>query len=421
MIQFLLKGILRDHSRSMFPLLTVAAGALLIVAGNGWLAGVGNDIIWASAIFSTGHVKVMTNAYAKDIDLIPNDLAILGADSVLAELKKSYPNMLWSSRIKFAGLLDIPDAAGETRAQAIIAGLALDLKDSREVDMLGIDDAIVRGQIPSAPNELIISDTLAHQLNISIGDTATLVGSTMYGSLAMHNFVIAGTVHFGIIGMDRSAVIVNLSDIRIALDMADAASEILGYFPDHFYHDERAKSMSASFAATQDSMDEFALQMVPLAGQQGLGSMISMMDNMSSIILTIFIVAMAIVLWNAGLMGSLRRYGEIGLRLAVGEEKGHVYRSLIGESIMIGVGGAVVGTIAGLALTYFLQVHGIDISSSLKNSGMMLSNVVRARITPACFYIGLIPGIVAPLLGTAISGIGIYKRQTAQLFKELEV
>ncbi len=80
MIQFLLKGILRDHSRSLFPLLTVAAGALLIVAGNGWIAGVSNDMIWASAIFSTGHVKVMTNAYAKDIDLIPNDLAILGAE-----------------------------------------------------------------------------------------------------------------------------------------------------------------------------------------------------------------------------------------------------------------------------------------------------------------------------------------------------
>ncbi|RQW07970.1 FtsX-like permease family protein [candidate division KSB1 bacterium] len=421
MIKFLLKGILRDRSRSLFPFLTVAAGTLIIVAARGWLSGVGNDMLWSSAAFSTGHVKVMTTAYAKDIDLLPNDLAILEADSVLTELKKSYPDMLWSSRIKFGGLLDIPDATGETRAQAIIAGLALDLNDALQVEMLGIDDALVRGHLPRAANELIISDTLAHQLNVSVGDTATLLSSTMYGSSAMHNLVIAGTVHFGIIAMDRSTVIANLPDIRVALDMADAASEILGYFPDYLYHDERARAMSAGFSAAQEKTDEFALQMVPLADQQGLGSMISMMGNMSTVVIMVFIFAMAIVLWNAGLMGSLRRYGEIGLRLAVGEEKGHVYRSLIGESIIVGIGGAIVGTIAGLTLTYYLQVHGIDISSSMKNSGMMLSNVVRARITPASYYVGLIPGIVAPLLGTAISGIGIYRRQTAQLFKELEV
>ncbi|MBN1482244.1 FtsX-like permease family protein [candidate division KSB1 bacterium] len=421
MIQFLLKGILRDHSRSLFPLLTVAAGAFLIVLANGWVDGARNDMLWVNAIFSTGHVKVMTNAYAKDIDLVPNDLAILGADSLLENLKASYPNMIWSPRIKFGGLLDIPDAAGETRAQTIVAGLALPLTSGRDVELLGIDDAIVRGRIPAAPNELIISQTLANQLNVSVGDTATLVSSTMYGSLTMHNFVIAATIHFGVLAMDRSTIIANLPDIRVALDMDDAAGEILGFFPDFLYHDERADHMAAAFTAAQEETDEFALQMLPLVEQRGLRSLITMMDSMGGVLMTVFIFAMAIVLWNAGLMGSLRRYGEIGLRLAVGEKKGHVYRSLLAESILVGIGGAILGTIFGLAATYYLQVHGIDISSSMKNTSMMLSNVIRAQITPASFYVGLIPGIVAPLLGTSISGIAIYKRETAQLFKELEV
>ena len=51
---------------------------------------------------------------------------------------------------------------------------------------------------------------------------------------------------------------------------------------------------------------------------------------------------------------------------------------------------------------------------------MMLPNVVRARITPFTFVIGFLPGMLATFLGTAISGIGIYKRQTSELFKELE-
>jgi putative ABC transport system permease protein len=129
---------------------------------------------------------------------------------------------------------------------------------------------------------------------------------------------------------------------------------------------------------------------------------------------------MSIVLWNAGLMGSLRRYGEVGVRLALGEPKGHVYRSMIAEALMIGLAGSVAGTLVGLAVARALQVHGLDVGFLLKNSSMLISDVLRARVTPASAVIGLVPGLGATLLGTLVSGIGIYRRQTAQLAKELE-
>ncbi|HIM09839.1 TPA: hypothetical protein EYM26_03450, partial [Candidatus Poribacteria bacterium] len=61
------------------------------------------------------------------------------------------------------------------------------------------------------------------------------------------------------------------------------------------------------------------------------------------------------------------------------------------------------------------------ISSMLKNVNMMFPSVLRASISSETFYIGFFPGLFSTVLGTALSGIGIYKRQTAQLFKELEV
>ena len=36
------------------------------------------------------------------------------------------------------------------------------------------------------------------------------------------------------------------------------------------------------------------------------------------------------------------------------------------------------------------------------------------------FVIGFLPGVLATGIGTAISGVGVYKRQTATLIKELE-
>jgi putative ABC transport system permease protein len=161
--------------------------------------------------------------------------------------------------------------------------------------------------------------------------------------------------------------------------------------------------------------------MQSLGQQNGLGEMLDLMDMFSSLVITIFVMVMSIVLWNAGLIGSLRRYGEIGVRLAIGENKGHLYRSMIAESLMIGSFGSILGTAVGLAIAYYMQVKGINISSFLKNASMMISDVMRARVTPTSFFIGLVPGLIATFLGTSISGIGIYRRQTSQLMKELEV
>jgi len=51
----------------------------------------------------------------------------------------------------------------------------------------------------------------------------------------------------------------------------------------------------------------------------------------------------------------------------------------------------------------------------------MVPSVIYSKITPDLFYIGFIPGLLAMVLGSTLAGIGIFKRQTAQLFKELEV
>ena len=88
---------------------------------------------------------------------------------------------------------------------------------------------------------------------------------------------------------------------------------------------------------------------------------------------------------------------------------------------MIGFFGSVVGTALGLTFAYYLQTVGFDISSMMRNATLLMSNVMRAKITPGSFVVGFVPGFLATALGTAIAGISIYKRQTSQLMKELEV
>jgi len=130
---------------------------------------------------------------------------------------------------------------------------------------------------------------------------------------------------------------------------------------------------------------------------------------------------MSVVLWNTGLLGGLRRYKEYGIRLALGESKGSIYRKSIIEAVLIGAIGSTLGTFLGLIATYYMQEIGLDISDLMDKSSMIMPSTIRAKIIPNQIYIGFIPGVLAMVLGNMLSGMGIYKRETANLFKELEV
>ncbi|MBN2464331.1 FtsX-like permease family protein [candidate division WOR-3 bacterium] len=420
MLTFLAKGLLRDRSRSLFPLLTVAIGVTLVVFMDSYLRGATDAMFAATASFVCGHVRVATRAYAKAGADATNELALLGVDSILGELKRDFPDVTWTLRTRFGGLVDVPDSMGETRVQSPAAGMAIDLSpESPERKILRLEQSLASGHLPSAPGEVLLSDDFARRLDVKPGDKLTLVSSTMNGSMATYNFTLSGTVRFGVSAMDRGAVLADINDIQQALDMPDAADAVFGFLPVAGYDDRLASRLAARFNSGRDTTDRYAPVMETMRLASGLGSMFDLIGAATGLIVSIFIVAMAVVLWNAGLMGSLRRYGEVGVRLAIGESKPAVYRSLLAESFLIGLAGSVLGTLAGLGLGYYLQEVGIDISGMMPNATVVIDDVLRARVTPVSVYIGFVPGLLATFVGAAISGLGVFKRQTAMLAKEL--
>jgi putative ABC transport system permease protein len=275
--------------------------------------------------------------------------------------------------------------------------------------------------LPGQRNEALLSKEFADKLGISPGDRFTLVSSSMYGELTMHNFILSGTVDFGTTALDRGTIIADISDVREALNMNDAAGEILGFFREGTYDREKARLIADLFNRQYSSSeDEFAPVMTTLAEDKTMGFLVEYSGKLQGLLVLVFIISMSLILWNAGLLGGLRRYGEFGMRLAIGEEKGHVYKTMMMESFLIGLFGSVAGLGTGIIVALYLQNHGVDLGAMMKNASIMMPRVFRAHITPETWYIGFIPGFVSTQIGTMLAGIGIYKRQTAQLFKELE-
>jgi putative ABC transport system permease protein len=423
MIKFLFKGLIRDKSRSRLPVIVVTIGVMLTVLMHAYIKGFMGDTIEMNARFSSGHVKVMTKAYAENISQTPNDLALLDAGKVFSNLKNQFPEIEWAQRIQFGGLIDAPGENGETKTQGPAIGIGLDLlsTDTQEPARLNLAKSLVRGNLPEKPGEILISELFSIKLEVNPGDKITFIGTTMNGSMAISNFSVAGTLSFGNELLDRGTIIADIEDVRAVLDMPDATGEIIGFFKDGFYDDESSLKIAGQYnSAHAVNKDEYSPVMKSLSQQGSMGQYVKMVDYWANYVAFVFIVAMSLVLWNAGLLGGLRRYGEVGVRLAMGEEKGHIYRTMIYESIMIGLAGSLIGTSFGLFFAWLIQKYGIDISGLMKGSSIMMPTTIRARITPSDYYLGFIPGLLSTVIGTLLSGIGIYKRQTARLFKELE-
>jgi len=427
MMYFLTKGLLRDRSRTLFPVIIITITVAIVIFAIGFMKGSMNSVFQSTAVIISGHEKVVTRAYKDESQMLPNDLALLNVDQIIRNLDKEYPDHFWSPRITFGGLLDMPDKNGETKDQGPVYALGIDLlkTGSRIIEIWELDKNLVNGRLPKTFNEALIGQKLADKLNITVGDTATYIGTTMHNAFTTYNFTIVGTFDLQKGQADSQMMLVDISGARKALDMENAASEILGFTHSLFYDDDKAVNLRSNYNENySDSSDIFSPVMMALRdSSQQMGDMVEFVDAFLMIIGTIFLIIVMVVLWNMGLMNGLRRYGEIGLRLAMGESKGVVYRSMIVEAVIIGLTGTMIGTGLGLSIVYYVQENGIDYSevvATMSTASMVMPNVFYAKITPDLYYIGFIPGLIATVLGTMLAGIAIYKREMAQLFKELE-
>lgn len=424
MIKFIIKGLFRDKSRSLLAILIVTLGVFLTVVISGYMKGVMSDLVNENARLQTGHVRIMTQAFKEDQSQMPLDLAMLDVDTLLNYLNTAYPNFSWSVRTNFGGLIDVPDENGNTLSQGTSVGMAVDLlsKNSAEIKRLNLHKALVTGKLPSKRGEALIGYELAKNINVKVGDKVTFITTTMDGSLVFQNFVISGTIKYGVKQMDNMAMIIDITDAQTMLDMENAATEILGFSKTGFYDNEECSVLQQKFNSKFEKPDDkYSPTMLKMQDDPVLGVYIGYMDSLTGILSFILIVVLSIVLWNAGLLGGLRRYNEFGIRLALGEEKQHIYKTLLMEAVFVGFVGSFIGTLLGVAFTFFLQYHGIDVSGMIQGGSVITPDVFRAKFTPDLLYLGFIPGLLAMVLGNMLSGLAIFRRQTANLLKEIEI
>ena len=171
MIRWILQGLIRDKTRSLFPFLIVAVGVALTVSLFGFMDGIGLSMLDLTAKLDTGHVRLVNKAFYEEEHLVPIDRALAGQKETAEWLERnSDPRIHWSPRIRWRALMDVPDENGETRSQTPVTGFAIDMlsPESFDVDRLNLRQSILSGRLPKNPHEMIVGYRLAENLDLKI-------------------------------------------------------------------------------------------------------------------------------------------------------------------------------------------------------------------------------------------------------------
>ncbi len=431
MIRWILTGILRDKTRSVFPFSVVTVGVTLVVFFLGFIDGNFADMLDMTANLDTGHLRFVNKPFYEEEFLNPMDRALAGQKQTGAWLKEnSDPRIQWSPRIRWGAIMDIPDEKGETRSQTPVTGMALDLlsPESPEKERLDLQNVLLEGRLPKNPREMLVGYELARDLEVRPGDQATLLGQSFDGGLAADNYTVVGTIKFGVFAMDKKMALIDLADAQESFYMEDMVTDWLGYLPGSVRYKDYARLKQDIEARMPpllaDPPKDWANDDEPIVlsvlDQRNLQSLANVFEVIKKILVGIFILLMALVLWNAGVLNVIHRYGELGLWLAMGQTHWKLVAMLGLEALMIGILGSIAGCILGGGIVYYLQEVGIDMGDAFAQTGLMLSDVARGRMSVEAFVLGVIPGLSASVLGSFFATIGLFKRSEAGLFRELE-
>ena len=222
---------------------------------------------------------------------------------------------------------------------------------------------------PDAIDEVMLGRRAADELDAKIGDAVTIDDIS---------FRVVGTYQTGSLWEDGGAY----APLTAVQEMSAKSGVVTAVYI--------TVEPGADAAAVADGIEDDFENLVTIADVGEFGKVDQGVEFMDAANIAISVLAVgigAIGVMNTMIMSVLERTREIGILRAVGWSGRRILRMIIGESLLLCVIAAAVGTALGVLATRAVLL--ID----------MVSNLMEPQYTPDIFIRGLIVAVVVALLG----------------------
>lgn len=370
------RNLWRNPTRTLVLIGAIALGVWAALFMTGFATGMIKSYISNAINQVISHLQIHHPEYAEDQDV---KLVLSNPDQRAEEIAQREEVQAVTVRTLASGMISSAKGARGIKVKGI--------NPSQEAILTGLDERIVDGAYLEGKrkNEILVSRTLADKLQVKVRSKLVLNLQDLEGEITPAAFRVVGIFHTGNKPFDEGHVFVDRTDLnRLLTHTSDD-----GVDPNRIGHEiavlltETKHLLAMQAAITRpDWKVETYKEISP-----DLELYESQMEFVSTIYLTIIMLALTFGIINTMLMAVLERIRELGMLMGIGMNKLKVFLMIMLEAVFLGAVAAPIGLLLGGITIYFLGQNGLDLSmysESLEMYGM--SPIVYFDVPPKVYW-----------------------------------
>ncbi len=339
----------RNWRRTAIALVAIVLGLMLLLLLTSVIAGSDQAIFGNAVKVYGGAVQVHAPGYRERANRHPL-LPLQDPDAVVAAALAQPTVIAAAQRIHTGGILV---NGGESRPVAITA-----IQPSAEAPISIQAANVVAGRflVDGEGDAIFIGQALADELGVTVGDRITLLAHGKYETMRQRTMTIIGVYALGSPDLEKGTAFITLNEAQSLFNMNDQATEVAISLADVMQETSVIPALQAALPGYEvDSWKTLKPEITEtMATKQMFVSVIGL----------IVILIASIGILNLQLMAVFERTREMGVLAALGMKGRQIMALFLAEGALIGVVGAVLGSLAGVGVVFLIrQMGGINFSS----------------------------------------------------------
>lgn len=378
------RNLWRNTRRTCITLAAVSLSTAILIASYGLMDGLMQHAVSNATNLVVGEVQVHAQGYLADHSIYR---ALNEPDLILRSAKQK--NVAAAPRRYGYGLV----AVGTKSAGARFWGV----EPALERTTFDLAQHLEEGRFLSETTQrgVVLGQKLARSLQAQIGSEIVVVVQAADGSLGNDLYTVTGILKAAGDSIDRNAALIRAADF-VELFVSGERIHEVALNSRGMVSLERLTAL-LSTAAPEEEVKSWR-QLMP-----EVSDMVNLFDAFIWIFGLIFLLAAGMGVMNTMLMATYERIREFGILKAIGATPWRIIRDVAAEALVLATLGTVLGTILGLAGSYYLQEVGLDLSifaGTYSVGGVAFDPIWRATISAKMVFIPVVLMLIISLVAS---------------------
>jgi putative ABC transport system permease protein len=368
-----IRNLMRYKRRTLLTASLVAIGVVFVLVFISVSGSFKNMMIGQITDSFLGHIQIHKKGYVASLDSLPLTLNL--GPKAFEKVEKAINEIpdieAYSKRIKFGGMFSNFVETTNVRLNGVYP--------EDEVKTVPLFLSRIReGEKTIRTGEILVPELLAKGMKVKVGDTVVVIATNRDGSVNGKQFRVGGILESatgpggrdGYIHIDDATEILRMdtmeiSEIAIRLRDFDELHGVFDRLKDKLSKELNKQGGPAFEVHTWEKLSPFY-------------NVARMIDIMTFFVKLMLIALVLISIMNVMVMAVYERIREIGTIAAIGTLPGKIVAMFLIEGFSLGLFGAVVGDILGVAVISVLNVAKVTFNFG-RQKGLLLSPSINLQ------------------------------------------